>query len=48
MTSIIDIEGIGPAYAAKLKEIGINTLEALLKAGATPKIARRSPKNGYR
>jgi len=37
MTSIIDIEGIGPAYAAKLKEIGINTLEALLKAGATPK-----------
>ena len=37
MTSIIDIEGIGPTYAAKLKEIGINTVEALLKAGATPK-----------
>ncbi len=37
MTSIIDIEGIGPAYAAKLKEIGINAVEALLKAGATPK-----------
>ena len=44
MTSIIDIEGIGPAYAAKLKEIGINTVEALLEAGATPKDRMNSPK----
>ena len=33
---IIDIEGIGPAYAAKLSDAGIRSLEALLKMGATP------------
>ncbi len=37
MAKIIDIEGIGPVYAEKLKAIGIHTVEALLKAGATPK-----------
>ena len=37
MTNIIDIEGIGPSYAKKLKEAGIATTEALLKAGATSK-----------
>jgi len=37
MTSIIKIEGIGDVYADKLREIGIATVEALLKAGATPK-----------
>ena len=37
MAKIIDIEGIGPVYAEKLQEIGIRTVEALLKAGATPK-----------
>ncbi len=37
MTNIIDIEGIGPAYAAKLEKIGVKTTEALLKEGATPK-----------
>lgn len=37
MAKIIDIEGIGPAYAAKLQAAGITTTEALLKAGATPK-----------
>ena len=37
MTNIIDIEGIGPAYAAKLEKIGVKTTEALLKDGATPK-----------
>jgi predicted flap endonuclease-1-like 5' DNA nuclease len=30
------IEGIGPVYAQKLREAGINTTNALLKAGATP------------
>ncbi len=34
---IIDIEGIGPAYANKMKRIGIRTVEALLKQGATEK-----------
>ena len=33
---IIDVEGIGPAYAAKLSSAGIRSLEALLKMGATP------------
>ena len=34
---IIDIEGIGPAYAAKLAKAGVRTVEGLLKEGATPK-----------
>ena len=34
---IIDIEGIGPAYAAKLSEAGIRSTETLLKKGATRK-----------
>ena len=33
--AIEEIEGIGPAYAAKLDAAGINTTEALLAAGAT-------------
>jgi predicted flap endonuclease-1-like 5' DNA nuclease len=37
MTSIADIEGIGPSYADKLKAVGVGSVEALLKAGATPK-----------
>lgn len=37
MASLVRIEGIGPVYAEKLKEIGIATTEALLKRGATPK-----------
>ncbi|MFC2029810.1 DUF4332 domain-containing protein [Chloroflexota bacterium] len=37
MARIIDIEGIGPVYAAKLQEAGIRTTEALLDAGKTPK-----------
>jgi len=31
------VEGIGPAYAGKLKEVGIDTPQALLERGATPK-----------
>jgi predicted flap endonuclease-1-like 5' DNA nuclease len=34
---IIDIEGIGPAYAAKLAKIGIRSVESLLKNGASDK-----------
>jgi predicted flap endonuclease-1-like 5' DNA nuclease len=33
---IADIEGIGPVYAAKLKDIGIRTTDALLKKGSGP------------
>lgn len=35
MAQIEDIEGVGPAYAAKLTEAGIGTVEALLKSGAS-------------
>jgi predicted flap endonuclease-1-like 5' DNA nuclease len=34
---IIDIEGIGPAYAVKLTKVGIRSVEALLKKGASDK-----------
>ena len=37
MTKILDIEGIGPVYAAKLQEVGIKSVEALLECGAHPK-----------
>jgi len=37
MTSIIDIEGIGSVFAKKLENAGVKSVEALLKAGATPK-----------
>ena len=37
MTSVVEIEGIGPAYAEKLKQSGIATIEALLEEGASPK-----------
>ncbi len=34
---IIDIEGIGPAHAAKLAKVGIRSVEGLLKNGASAK-----------
>ena len=37
MANIKDIEGIGPAYGAKLEEAGIRTDDGLLKAGASKK-----------
>ena len=37
MTKLVDIEGIGPVYAAKLMGAGIGSAEALLEQGATPK-----------
>ncbi len=37
MTRIQEIEGIGPVYAGKLTELGIETVEALLERGASPK-----------
>ncbi len=33
---IIDIQGIGPAYAEKLTKAGIRTTESLLEQGASP------------
>ncbi len=36
MTALLKVEGIGPTYAAKLKAIGIGSVEALLEKGATP------------
>lgn len=37
MTNIVDIEGIGKVYAAKLEAAGISTVKSLLERGATPK-----------
>lgn len=37
MAAIIDIEGIGKVYAAKLNAAAVTTVEGLLKKGATPK-----------
>lgn len=37
MANIEDIEGIGSAHATKLRAMGVSTVEALLKQGATPK-----------
>lgn len=34
---IIDIEGVGEVYAAKLQEAGVNTVSELLEKGKTPK-----------
>lgn len=36
MARLSDIEGIGPAYAAKLAEAGLQTTAELLVAGGTP------------
>jgi predicted flap endonuclease-1-like 5' DNA nuclease len=37
MTKLADIEGVGPAYAAKLEAAGVSSTEALLKMGGAPK-----------
>jgi predicted flap endonuclease-1-like 5' DNA nuclease len=37
MGKIIEIEGVGEVYARKLIEAGIETTEALLEKGASPK-----------
>ncbi len=34
---IVDVEGIGPTYAAKLQKAGVHTTDDLLKQGAAPK-----------
>ena len=37
MSHINEIEGIGPSHTKKFAEVGVTTVEDLLKAGATPK-----------
>lgn len=37
MARLVEIEGIGPAYAEKLKAAGIDKIESLLEAGKTLK-----------
>ncbi len=37
MANIIDVEGIGAAYAKKLEAAGVKTTDALLERGASPK-----------
>ena len=37
MTKLHAIEGIGPAYAAKLEAAGVKSVEALLETGKMPK-----------
>lgn len=37
MTKLVDIEGIGEAYAAKLEAAGVNSVEHLLELGGTKK-----------
>ena len=37
MATITDIQGIGAAYASKLRKAGVRTTEALLEMGATKK-----------
>ncbi|OGO48184.1 MAG: hypothetical protein A2Z30_05310 [Chloroflexi bacterium RBG_16_64_43] len=41
---LIDIEGIGRAYAAKLRKVGIRSVEGLLKAGAKLKARKEIAK----
>lgn len=37
MAKLIDVEGIGPVYAQKLKAAGVTTIKALLDMGSTAK-----------
>ncbi len=37
MPKVVDIEGVGPVYAAKLEAAGVKDTDVLLKMGATPK-----------
>jgi len=36
VTKLIDIEGVGPAYAAKLQKAGVRSAVSLLARGGTP------------
>ena len=48
MTTIIAIEGIGEAYAVRLRAVGIRSAEELLKSGAAPQGRRElAAKTGF-
>jgi predicted flap endonuclease-1-like 5' DNA nuclease len=36
MAKILDVEGIGPVHAEKLKKAGVSSTDSLLSMGATP------------
>lgn len=46
MTNVLKIEGIGEAYAVKLKHAGVLTVETLLKQGASEKGRKELAKKG--
>lgn len=35
--NVVDLEGVGPSYGAKLEALGVKTTDHLLERGATPK-----------
>jgi predicted flap endonuclease-1-like 5' DNA nuclease len=37
MAKLLDIEGVGPVYSAKLKAAGVGSTQVLLDKGSTPK-----------
>src|SRR5512139_128686 len=37
MANLLDIEGVGPVYAEKLKAAGVGSTQVLLDKGSTPK-----------
>jgi predicted flap endonuclease-1-like 5' DNA nuclease len=37
MAKLEEIEGVGPVYAGKLREAGVDTTDELLQVGGTPK-----------
>jgi predicted flap endonuclease-1-like 5' DNA nuclease len=48
MSHINKIEGIGPSHTKKFAEVGVTTVEHLLKAGATPKSRKElATKTGF-
>ena len=36
MASLLNVEGIGPVYAEKLKRVGVSSTDSLLTMGGTP------------
>jgi predicted flap endonuclease-1-like 5' DNA nuclease len=45
MAKLVEVEGIGEAYAKKLHSAGITSTESLLKSGATQKDVKKLQKN---
>ena len=45
VTNLVDIEEIAETYATKLREVGVETVEALLSDGASPAGFGASPRS---